>query len=158
MGKHRAPTRPRLRAALAVGFTVAAAALVDASAASSAVLANPPNKVVYAKNSVISARCALTVVHVDSTTYVTTIRLGAQQYPVDLAGYQTVAFSQPDCLVYDSTGTTLLAQFAPSKNAAARPWTSIAADLPYDTSYVLCAQGNAKLKNGDTSQTAINCA
>jgi len=159
MAKHRAKSRPpRIRVLLAIALTVGAATLIDSSAASGAVLATPPNKVVYAKNAVMSARCGLTVTHVDVPSYTTQVKIGAQQYPVDLAGYQTIAFSQPDCLVYNSTGTTLLAQFAPFKNAAARPWTSTNFLLPYDTSYVLCAQGFAKLKNGDSSFTPLVCA
>jgi len=151
MAKHRAKSRPpRIRALLAIVLTAAAATLIDASAAGSAILATPPNKVVYSKNTTMSARCALTVTHVDVPSYTTTIKIGAQQYPVDLAGYQTIAFSQPFCQVWDSTHTTLLAHFEPFKNAATRPWTSANAVLPYDSSYIVCAQGFAKLKNGDS--------
>jgi hypothetical protein len=144
-----------LGVALGAALTVAAVTALEMPSASA--LTNPPNKVAIGKDAITSARCALTVVKVDVPSYTTRVRLGAQEYPTNLDGYSRIAFTQPFCSVYDSAGN-LLTTFNPFKNAPARPWVSVAVDLPYGPFYTLCATGFVKLKNGDTDITPMGCS
>ncbi|HLY34779.1 MAG TPA: hypothetical protein VKQ07_09620 [Jatrophihabitantaceae bacterium] len=141
-----------LLATLAAGATALAT-----SPASQASVATPPGKVVVAKNSTTTARCALTVQSVSSNTGATTVKLSAQAQPTNFSGYFTIVYSQTFCAVYDHTGASLLASYNHATNGPVNNNTSVIDTLPYDSSYIVCTLGLAKLNNGDTSNTGAVC-
>jgi len=157
MAKHLARSRAS-RIGVALFATLAAGATVlTTSPASQATVATPPGKVVVAKNSTTTARCALTVQSVSSNTGVTTVKLSAQAQPTNFSGYFTIVYSQTYCAVFNHNGTALLASYNHATNGPVNNNTSVIDALPYDTSYIVCTEGLAKLNNGDTSDTGTVC-
>jgi hypothetical protein len=157
MAKHFARSRAsRIGVAMFAMLAVGALTLLTMPSANAA-LATPPGKVVVAKNSTTTARCALTVQSVSSNTGVVTAKLSAQGQPTNFSGYFTIAYTQDFCAVLNSSGTTVLASYNHATNGPVNNNTSVIVNLPYNPSYILCTEGFAVLNNGDSSDTGSVC-
>jgi hypothetical protein len=113
-------------------------------------------KSVKAKNADVLVTCTLTVLKVNPSDGTAQIRVTAQAQPNNLFGYSNNAYTQAFCSVYD-IATNQLVLYAPFRNGATLPTTSITPIVPYSSFYYLCAQGFVKKTNGSQSYTPAVC-
>lgn len=125
--------------------------LVSSGSASAAA-----GKTVKSKNADVLVTCTFTVLKVFPATNQAQIRITAQAQPAGLAGYANNSYTQAFCDVYDA-GFGLVQRYAPFRNGATLPTTSITPTVTYSSAWYLCAAGFVKKTNGTDSYTPYVC-
>lgn len=138
------------------GILIACAALILSVIGSGSAQA-AAGKTVKPKNADVLSTCTLTVMSVNPSTGQAQIRITAAAQPATLFGYANNAYTQTFCAVYDSSNN-LVQFFAPFRNGATLPTTSITPIVSYSSSYSLCGQGFVKKTSGNQSLTPVVCA
>jgi hypothetical protein len=146
----------RTRACLGL---VAAATLVATVAlpASADALLLGGKKHVTSRDSVVTAKCQMSVSNIDNVHNTAMIHLQGSAQPSTLAGYRTNIFTEVVCTVTDADFTVFLGGLDATNNGP-RVSGSVDLSVPLYSGYSLCGAALVRFRNGDEHVSPATCA